>query len=89
MASGDADSAKRRILAVVVSAWVLWAQTRTSGTKLPVRDAWDIVDTFSTHEECERARVTIDPLAAKPEAAPAVRTRYVCFPDTLDPKATP
>jgi hypothetical protein len=80
---------KRRTLAVVAYAWVLWAQTRTSGPEKPVTDAWDILDTFRTQEDCERARVTIDPPTVRPEAVPRGWTRYVCFPDTLDPKATP
>ena len=74
---------------IVVCAWVLWTQTRTSGSGLPVTDAWDIVETFETQAQCELARVAIDPPGAKPEIARPFRTRYVCFPDTLDPRATP
>jgi hypothetical protein len=80
---------KRQTLAVLAYAWVLWTQTRTSGPGQPVTDAWDIVDTFETQAECESARVAIDPPAAKPEVRRPFRTRYVCFPDTQDPKATP
>ena len=80
---------KRHTLVVLAYAWALWAQTRTSGPGQPVTDAWDIVDTFRTQEECERARVTIDPPMPKAEAVRPFRVRYVCFPDTLDPKATP
>jgi hypothetical protein len=80
---------KRRTLAVTACVWVLWAQTRTSGPRLPVTDAWDIVDTFETREECERARVVIEQPTVKPVAGWPLRTRYVCFPDTLDPQATP
>ncbi|HXJ83459.1 MAG TPA: hypothetical protein VMS64_32835 [Candidatus Methylomirabilis sp.] len=80
---------KRRTLAVIACAWVLWVQTRTSGAGQPVRDAWEIVDTFGSQEDCERARVTIKPNTDKGEELPPARSRYVCFPDTLDPKATP
>jgi hypothetical protein len=80
---------KRRALAVMVCAWVLWAQTRTSGPGQPVTDAWDIVDTFRSQEECERARANIEPPMVPPRAAQTFATRYVCFPDTLDPQATP
>ena len=85
----------------VISAWVLWTQTRISGPSLPIRDAWEIMDTFTTQAACDAARVAIDPPAANPpptanrptanppDAARAVTTRYVCFPDTLDPRATP
>jgi len=80
-------------------AWVLWTQTRISGPSLPIRDSWEVVDTFTTQAACEAARVAIDPPApnrpavnlppAKPDAARPAATRYVCFPDTLDPRATP
>ena len=80
---------KWRTLAVLVGAWVLWAQTRTSGPTQPVTDVWDIVDTFETQAECESARVAIDPPVAGPKVSRLVRTRYVCFPDTQDPRATP
>ena len=79
----------RHMLAMVACAWVLWVQTRTSGPDQPVKDAWDIVDTFETQEDCHRARVAIRPPTATEGKVPAFRTRYVCFPDTLDPKATP
>ena len=80
---------KRRELAVLAFAWVLWAQTRTSGPGSRVTDAWDIVETFKTRAECERARVAIDPPPDRPEVSGPFKTRYVCFPDTLDPRATP
>jgi len=80
---------KRRVLAMLVYAWVLWVQTRTSEPQHPITDAWEIVDTFRTQEECERARVAIGPPAVTPEVTPRGGTRYVCFPDTLDPRATP
>ena len=73
------------MFAVVVYAWVLWAQTRTGGPPQPIMDTWQVVSTFETLEECERARVTFDP---NPDAWPR-EPRYVCFPDTLDPQATP
>jgi hypothetical protein len=76
-------------VAVLTCAWVLWTQTRTSGTRLPVTDAWDIVETFKTQADCERARVTIDPPVGRPEITRPFKVRYVCFPDTLDPRATP
>jgi len=82
-------STTRRAAALAAYAWVLWAQTRTSGPHQPVKDAWEIVDTFGTQEECERARVALAPLTERAEAAWPFRPRYVCFPDTLDPKATP
>lgn len=80
---------KRRTLAVVACVWVLWAQTRISAPRQPVADDWGIVDTFRTREECERARVAVEPQIVTPEAMLPFRTRYVCFPDTLDPRATP
>lgn len=82
-------SGRRHKLLIVAWAWVLWSQTRTSGPELPVTDAWNIVDTFATRAACEQARVAIDPPAARPEDARPFKTRYVCFPDTLDPRATP
>jgi hypothetical protein len=82
-------STKRQALAVVAYAWVLWAQTRTSGPRQPITDAWEIVETFGTREDCERARLTLEPPTVKPGAAWPLGTRYVCFPDTLDPQATP
>lgn len=78
----------RHILVVVTCAWVLWVQTRVSGPEQPIKDAWAIVDTFETQEDCHRARVAIRPPTTA-EKDPTFRTRYVCFPDTLDPKATP
>jgi hypothetical protein len=75
-------------LAMLACAWVLWAQTRTSGPGSPVTDDWDIVDTFKTRAECELARVAVDP-SPVPELSRPFRTRYVCFPDTQDPRATP
>jgi hypothetical protein len=80
---------KRLTLALGLCAWVLWVQTRTSGPGQPVTDAWHIVDTFPNQQECERARVTIEPPTAEGRARPPIRTRYVCFPDTHDPQATP
>jgi hypothetical protein len=80
---------KGLMLAVAACAWVLWVQTRTSPPGQPVKDAWDIVDTFANQKECERARVTIEPPTAEGRARLPSRTRYVCFPDTHDPQATP
>jgi hypothetical protein len=80
---------KRRALAAMACAWVLWAQTRTSAPGRPITDAWDIVDTFKTQEECERARLAIAPRREAPDPGRSFTTRYVCFPDTLDPQATP
>jgi hypothetical protein len=89
----------KRMAALVTCAWVLWTQTRISGPNPPVRDLWEIVDTFTTQATCESARVAIDPPAAnqpalnlpatKPEMGRSAPTRFVCFPDTLDPRATP
>jgi len=78
-----------RELAMLTCVWVLWAQTGTSGPGSPVTDAWDIVETFETRVECERARVAIDPSPAPPEVNRPFTTRFVCFPDTVDPRATP
>ena len=80
---------KRQTLAVVTCAWVLWVQTRTSGPGEPIRDAWEIVDTFDSQEDCERARATIKPNTDRGHELPPGGSRYVCFPDTHDPKATP
>lgn len=81
----------RRGLAVLASAWVLWTQTRTSPPDRPPTDAWDVVETFATQAECESARLVVDPPAPEPRGEPGApfRTRRVCFPDTLDPAATP
>jgi hypothetical protein len=75
-------------LAALAGAWVLWTQTRTSEPPSPITDAWAIMETFETQAECERARAAIDPPGG-PEAGRLRRTYYVCFPDTLDPRATP
>jgi hypothetical protein len=93
------DIVMRRAAVAVTCVWVLWTQTRISGPAPPIRDVWQIVDTFPTQAACESARVAIDPPAAnrpaanppeaKPETARSSSTRYVCFPDTLDPRATP
>jgi hypothetical protein len=81
---------RRRGLLALAWAWVLWTQTRTSGPAQPVTDAWSIVDTFETRADCESARRALDPPGGDGEAAARTfRTRHVCFPDTLDPQATP
>lgn len=83
--------ARGRVLAALAWAWVLWAQTRMSPPGLPVKDAWEIVETFATRAACEAARVVIQPPRPRSETEqrPTPRTRYVCYPDTLDPQATP
>ena len=77
----------------MVAAWTLWAQTRVSPPGMPIEDRWEVLDTFPTQAACEAARVAVDPLPAQRQDAAAAEplkgTRYVCFPDTVDPRATP
>jgi hypothetical protein len=77
-------------------AWVLWAEVQT-GSVRGLEAAMKIEAAFDTRQACEQSRGAIlDRMRARPDSVvrqqtsevllPGSITRYVCLPDTVDPR---
>ena len=76
------------LVVLLVPAWLLWSQQRTWGPRSPATDAWDIVEAFETKGDCEARRAALGEavVQSEPPSSATVATRYVCYPDTVDPR---
>ena len=62
------------------SAWVLWLEHSQPGT------GWKIVEAVPDRATCRRRRASAERGPRPKEFSPETTFRYVCLPDTVDPR---
>jgi hypothetical protein len=74
-------------------AWVLWQQTISDNPAAPPDGFWTPRDSFTTNRPCALMAESMNGKPAPPEGRRGPTgfrstTFFVCFPDTLDPRAS-
>ncbi len=60
--------------------WVLWLEHSYVST------GWKIIETAASEHDCRNQKTVLEKGPRPPEFYPETQLRYLCLPDTLDPR---